>query len=214
MSSPEDPDVSKPRPQAPLALGGDEFRMLVDSVQDYAIFMLDPQGRVASWNPGAQKLKGYRADEIIGRPLETFYPEPAIRSGWPREELRRAGIDGRFEDEGWRVRKDGTMFWASVVISAVRDEQGVLRGFAKVTRDLTERRRHEEALRQSEEQFRGLVNSVKDYAIFLIDPHGLVRTWNAGAAAILGYPAAEIIGQHFSRFFTSHDVKAGRPQRE
>jgi PAS domain S-box-containing protein len=125
-----------------------QFRLLVQETVDYAIFMLDPEGRIATWNAGAERIKGYRANEIIGQHFSRFYPQEAIDRGWPAEELRRATADGRFEDEGWRLRKDGTRFWANVVITALRDEAGRLRGFSKVTRDLTERRKREEALRQ------------------------------------------------------------------
>ncbi|WP_310734643.1 PAS domain-containing hybrid sensor histidine kinase/response regulator [Azohydromonas caseinilytica] len=192
----------------------DRFRLLVESVQDYAIFMLDTSGRVQSWNLGAQRLKGYEAAEIIGRSFEVFYPREVVERGWPREELERAAALGRFEDEGWRVRKDGSTFWASVVITALRDEQGRLTGFGKVTRDLTERKRQEETLRRSEEQFRLLMQSVKDYAIFMLDPEGRVLTWNAGARAIKGYAADEVIGRHCSMFFTVQDIEADVPRRE
>jgi PAS domain S-box-containing protein len=211
-----EPDQARYELIATTSLGRNEesFALLVDSVQDYAIFMLDVDGRVLTWNAGAQKIKGWSADEIIGRSFETFYMEDAIAAGWPKEELRRAAKEGRFEDQGWRVRKDGSRFWANVVITALRGKKGDLRGFAKVTRDLTEVRRQEEALRQSEEQFRLLVESVKDYAIFMLDPEGRIRTWNAGALSIHGYAAAEMLGQHFSRLFTSEDNKAGRPAKE
>nr|WP_298235447.1 PAS domain S-box protein [uncultured Azohydromonas sp.] len=198
----------------PLSRSDDRFRLLVDSVQDYAIFMLDLDGRIQTWNAGARCLKGYEADEIIGRSFELFYPAEAVERGWPREELRRAAAQGRFEDEGWRVRKDGSTFWASVVITALRDARGRLVGFGKVTRDLSERKRQEEALRRSEAQFRLLVEAVKDYAIFMLDPEGRVLTWNAGARAIKGYTAGEVVGQHFSMFFTAQDVAAGVPQSE
>lgn len=192
----------------------ESFRLLVESVQDYAIFLLDPEGRVLSWSVGAERLKGYAASEIIGRSFELFYPEEAVARGWPQEELRRAAADGRFEDEGWRLRKDGTRFWASVVITALRDGSGALSGFAKVTRDLTDRRRHEEALRETAEQFRLLVDSVRDYAIFLLDPQGRVLTWNSSAEAIKGYPAEEVLHRDYAMFFTEEDVAAGVPQKE
>src|SRR5690606_26225972 len=123
-----------------------------EGVRDYAIFMLDAEGRVISWNTGAELIKGYRADEIIGQHFSTFYPRDAVERGWPEEELRRAAAEGRFEDEGWRLRKDGTRCWANVVITALRDRTGRLVGFGKVTRDLTERRRAEERLRRREQQ--------------------------------------------------------------
>lgn len=193
--------------------GEGSFALLVDSIQDYAIFMLDPEGRVASWNAGAEKIKGWHADEIIGRSFETFYTEDAIESGWPKEELRRAARDGRFEDRGWRVRKDGSKMWANVIITALRGADGALLGFGKVTRDLTEIKRQEEALHQSAEQFRLLVESVKDYAIFMLDPQGQIRTWNAGAVAIHGYTAAEVLNRHVSCVFTAGARQAGRPDR-
>ncbi|HYF43639.1 MAG TPA: PAS domain S-box protein [Ramlibacter sp.] len=190
------------------------FQLLIDAVVDYGIFVLDPQGHIASWNTGAQKLKGYTRDEILGQHFSVFYPPEAVASGWPDEELRRARQLGRFEDEGWRVRKDGSRFWANVIITALFGNDGELVGFAKITRDLTERRRHEEELRASEERFRLLVGSVRDYAIFMLDAEGVVRSWNTGAQAIKGYSAAEVIGQHFSRFFTPQDREAGKPEAE
>jgi PAS domain S-box-containing protein len=202
-------------PPGPADPRSDErFRLLVESVQDYAIFMLDPAGHIVTWNAGAERLKGYRADEVIGSSFERFYPDEAIRDGWPREELRRASEFGRVEDEGWRLRKDGTRFWASVVITALRSPDGELRGFAKVTRDLTARRAQEDALKRSEEQLRLMIESVKDYAIFMLDPGGQVLSWNSGAAAIKGYAAHEVLGRHFSLFFTTADIDSDRPQIE
>lgn len=166
---------ASPQPSRPLPDGALEqrFQLLIDTVVDYGIFVLDPQGHVASWNTGAEKLKGYRREEVLGRHFSVFYPPEAIATGWPQEELRRATQLGRFEDEGWRVRKDGSRFWANVVITALFEADGRLSGFAKITRDLTERRAHEEQLRESEERFRLLVNSVRDYAIFMLDGDGM-----------------------------------------
>ncbi len=189
-------------------------RLLVESVQDYAIFALDPDGYILSWNPGAERFKGYKADEIIGKHFSIFYPRELVAEGFPEFELRTAANTGRFEDEGWRIRKDGTRFWANVVITALRDKSGRLVGYAKVTRDLTERREAEEALRESEQRFRLLVEGVKDYAIFMLDPDGRVTTWNDGAERIIGYRAKEIIGQHFSRFYPEEDKAADKPARE
>jgi PAS domain S-box-containing protein len=190
------------------------FRLLVDSVQDYAIFLLDPQGRVQSWNAGARRIKGYEAHEIIGRSFEVFYPDEARRADAPREGLRHAHATGRFEAEGLRVRRDGSTFWASVVITALRGPTGDLIGYAKVTRDLTERRAHEEALRRSEEQLRLMIESVRDYAIVMLDPHGCVLSWNAAAQAITGHPAAEIVGRPHTILFAPQDVEAGLPLAE
>ena len=190
------------------------LQLLVEAVVDYGIFLLDPDGRIMSWNTGAEKLKGYRRDEILGQHFSVFYPREAVASGWPDEELRLAKARGRFEDEGWRLRKDGTRFWANVVITALYGPAGEVTGFAKITRDLTERRQYEEDLRASEERFRLLVDSVRDYAIFMLDPEGIVRSWNAGARAIKGYDAGEIIGRHFSTFYTPEGKAAGLPEKE
>jgi PAS domain S-box-containing protein len=191
----------------------DLYRRLVDSVTDYAIFLLDAAGRVQSWNPGAQRFKGYRADEIIGRHFSVFYPPDDVAAGKPAWELEVAAREGRLEDEGWRIRKDGSRFWANVVISAIYDRGEVL-GFAKVTRDLTERRGTEEALRLSEERFRLLVQSVTDYAIVTLDPAGRVVSWNEGAQRIKGYSADEILGNTFERFYPEEAVAAGFPRHE
>ncbi|NUO63670.1 MAG: PAS domain S-box protein [Gemmatimonadaceae bacterium] len=193
---------------------GELHRLLVESVQDYAIFALDPDGYILSWNAGAERFKGYAAEEIVGKHFSIFYPKAKVESGWPEHELKEAARVGRFEDEGWRIRKDGSRFWANVVITALRDSSGQLLGFAKVTRDLTERRAAEEALRLSEERFRLLVTSVKDYAIFMLDPGGHVATWNEGAERAKGYKAEEIIGKHFSIFYPPEKVAVRFPDFE
>ncbi|MET1114320.1 MAG: PAS domain S-box protein, partial [Comamonas sp.] len=192
----------------------DRFRLLVEAVQDYGIFMLDRTGIVQSWNTGAARLKGYTADEVIGQHFSIFYPEPAKQKMWPDHELRLAAERGTYEEEGWRVRKDGSMFWANVVITALRDPDGTVSGFGKVTRDLTERRLHEEALRQSEERFRLLIEGVRDYAIYMLDPMGMIQSWNSGAELIKGYTAAEVVGRHYRMFFRSEDVEQGLPAKE
>ncbi len=189
------------------------FELLVQSVTDYAIYMLDPTGKVTSWNAGARRFKGYEADEIIGDHFSRFYTPEEKMAGVPKKALETAEREGRFEAEGWRVRKDGTRFWANVVIDPIRDPSGALVGFAKVTRDLTERRAAEEELRRSEERFRLLIESVTDYAIYMLDPTGAVVSWNPGAQRFKGYAPDEIIGQHFSRFYTDEDKEAGIPQR-
>jgi PAS domain S-box-containing protein len=189
------------------------YRILVEAITDYAIYMLDPEGYVINWNAGAQRIKGYSADEIIGQHFSRFYREEDRRDGLPYRALRIATEEGKFEAEGWRVRKDGSTFWAHVVIDPIRDRDDNLLGFAKITRDLTERRDAEETLKRSEEQFRLLVQSVTDYAIYMLDPEGRVSSWNPGAYRIKGYLPAEIIGQHFSRFYTEEDRANGEPQR-
>jgi PAS domain S-box-containing protein len=195
-------------------LSADTFQLLVESVEDYAIFMLDVDGHVLTWNRGAERIKGYSASEIIGRHFSLFYPREDAAAGRPETWLRVALRDGHVEQEGWRVRKDGSRFWANVVITALYDQQRRLRGFAKVTRDLSERRAAAEELRRSEERFRLLVESIGDYAVYMLDPTGLVTTWNTGAERIKGYAASEIIGRHYSAFFTPEDVEAGRPATE
>jgi PAS domain S-box-containing protein len=191
---------------------GSRFELLVQSVTDYAIFMLDPQGHVTSWNAGARRFKGYEPEEIIGEHFSRFYTPEERAQEIPRIALETAEREGRFETEGWRVRKDGTRFWANVVIDPIRNPAGSLVGFAKVTRDLTERRAAEEELRRSEEHFRLLVQSVTDYAIYMLDPNGRVTSWNSGAERFKGYAAHEIIGEHFSRFYSEEDRKADVPR--
>ena len=189
------------------------YRTLVESITDYAIYMLDPSGIVTSWNPGAERFKGYTKDEIIGQHFSRFYTERDRARDLPSRALQIAAREGKFENEGWRVRKDGSRFWAHVVIDPIRDLDGRLTGFAKITRDLSERRKAEEELRRSQEQFRRLVQGVTDYAIYMLDPAGFVTSWNAGAERIKGYCANEIIGKHFSQFYAPEDREKGRPQR-
>jgi PAS domain S-box-containing protein len=188
------------------------YRMLVEAVTDYAIYMLDPTGIISSWNPGARRFKGYEESEIIGEHFSRFYTEEDRKSELPRRALETAAREGKFEAEGWRVRKDGSRFWAYVIIDPIKDSEGRLVGFAKVTRDLTERRAAEAELRGSQEQLRLLVQGVTDYAIYLLSPEGNVASWNAGAERIKGYRPEEIIGQHFSVFYTNDDRSAGLPK--
>ena len=188
------------------------FRLLVEGVVDYAIYMLDPQGTVINWNAGARRIKGYEAEEVVGRHFGMFYLPEDRESGLPQRALQTAREHGKFEAEGWRLRKDGTKFLASVVIDALY-EDGELIGFAKITRDITERGIAAEALKESERQFRLLVSGVTDYALYMLDPTGVVTNWNTGAERIKGYAPRDIIGQHFSRFYTTSDQAAGRPAR-
>ena len=187
--------------------------LLIQSLTDYAIYMLDPDGIVSSWNVGAERLKGYTPDEIVGQHFSRFYSPEDVERGLPARVLAAALAEGRFEAEGWRIRKDGTRFWANVVVVPVRDATGRHIGFAKITRDLSERREAEQALRRSEERFRLLVQGVTDYAIYMLDPEGRVSSWNAGAERFKGYSADEIIGEHFSRFYPEEDRASGVPQR-
>ncbi|MGZ8335159.1 MAG: PAS domain S-box protein [Allosphingosinicella sp.] len=188
------------------------FELLVNSVTDYALYMLDREGYVVTWNPGAQRFKGYEASEIIGQHFSRFFTDEDRADGLPARALQTAAETGKFESEGWRVRKDDTRFWASVVIDPIRDKSGELVGFAKITRDITERKAAERTLFESEQRFRLLVQNVRDYAIYMLAPDGRITNWNAGAAAIKGYSAAEIVGQNFARFYTPEDRERGVPQ--
>ncbi len=189
------------------------FQLLVNSIEDYAIYMLDPHGNVTTWNAGARRFKGYEADEIIGEHFSRFFLPEDRREGLPSRILSTAVEEGRFEMEGWRVRKDGTNFLAHVIVDPVKDDTGALIGFAKITRDITEKTRLQDAARQSDLQFRMLVKGVMDYAIYMLDRDGNVTSWNPGAQAIKGYEEGEIVGQHFSRFYTEEDRARGAPQR-
>ncbi|MEO7775687.1 MAG: PAS domain S-box protein [Steroidobacteraceae bacterium] len=197
-----------------VRLSEERFRSLVEGVTDYAIFMLDPTGVVTTWNAGAKRLKGYDESEIIGAHFSKFYPPDALQRGLPERELKGATLEGRYEDEGWRLRRDGSRFWANVILTAIRDRSGTLMGFSKITRDLTERRKHEEELELSEKRFRLLVEGVTEYAIIMLDSDGYVSSWNAGAERIKGYQSDEIIGKHLSRFYPSEDVVANKPWRQ
>jgi PAS domain S-box-containing protein len=185
----------------------------VQGVVDYAIYLLDPSGIITNWNIGAERMKGYTADEIVGQHFSHFYTRDDRAAGLPSRVLETARREGRFEAEGWRVRKDGSRFWASVIVDAVRDESGELIGFAKITRDITERVAAQQALRDSERQLRLLMQSVVDYALYTVDPNGIITSWNVGAERIKGYTASEIIGQHFSRFYTDAERAEGVPAR-
>lgn len=189
------------------------LQLLVNAVTDYAIYMLDPAGRVSTWNPGAERFKGYTRDEILGKHFSAFYTDEDRQSELPARALRIAAGEGRFEAEGWRVRRDGTRFWAHVVIDPIRADDGTLRGFAKITRDITSRREQEIALFESEQRFRLLIQGVRDCAIYMLDKDGSVSNWNAGAELIKGYTRDESVGQHFSRFYTEEDRAAGEPAR-
>ena len=194
-------------------ISDDPFRLLVQSIIDYAIYMLDPNGYVTSWNAGAARIKGFQTEEIVGKHFSTFYTEEDREAGLPNQVLETARREGKFEGEGWRVRKDGSRFWASVVIDAIKDDQGEVIGFAKITRDMTDKRQAQQALLEAERRFRILVQGVTDYAIYMLDPEGRVTNWNAGAQRIKGYAPNEIIGDHFSRFYTPEDLNAGVPKR-
>jgi len=189
------------------------YRLLIQGIADFAIYMLDTKGTVVSWNAGAERAKGYVAREIIGRHFSQFYQEQDRQSGLPERALATAAEQGKFEGEGWRIRKNGTKLWAHVVIDPIHDESGALIGFAKITRDMTVQHTDAQQAREQERNFRLLVQGVKDYAIYMLDPEGNVANWNAGAERAKGYTAQEIIGSHFSRFYSPTDQQAGLPYR-
>ena len=200
------------QPRKPLT-DEQRFQYLISGISDYAIYMLDPEGHVSSWNAGAQRFKGYLAPEILGAHFSRFYTPEDRATGLPARALATALAEGKYEAEGWRMRQDGTRFWANVVIDPIYDERGTLLGYAKITRDITDKRQAELALRASEERFRLLVQGVTDYAIYMLSPAGEVTNWNVGAERIKGYQADEIVGQHFSRFYAEEDREEGKPQR-
>ena len=204
--------LNKPQSKLDAIADARRLQLLIDAIVDYAIYMIDLDGTVLSWNSGAERLKGYSADEIVGKSFSLFYSPEDRAKRHPQTALRIAAEAGRFSSEGWRVRKDGTRFWALVVVDAIRDEQGQVIGFARVTRDITERQQAHNELLESERRYRRLIEAVVDYAIFQLDPAGNVTTWNPGAQRIKGYDPDEIIGQHFSQFYTPEDIQLGVPK--
>ncbi|MEO6823786.1 MAG: PAS domain S-box protein [Nitrosospira sp.] len=189
----------------------ERFQQFMSGVKDYAIYILSPEGLIRSWNAGAQRFKSYTAEEIIEQHFSRFYTGEDRATDLPRRALQTALDEGKFENEGWRVRKDGSRFWATVVIDPIRDAEGTLLGFAKITRDITERKQAANALHGSQEQFRLLVQGVTDYAIYMLSPEGVITNWNAGAQRIKGYDQAEVVGTHFSRFYAEEDRNKGLP---
>lgn len=196
--------------ESQIGLGEETFHLLVDNVRDYAIFMLDPKGNILTWNAGAERITGYPAPEAVGESLSLLYTPEDRDTGKAEGELAKALKEGRYEEEGWREKKDGARFWAHIIITPIIDSKGLLRGFAKVTRDISQRKH----LIESEERFRLLVESVQDYAIFMLDPSGHVASWNKGAERIKGYTESEIVGRHFSIFYTPEDIASNHAEEE
>lgn len=191
--------------------GDDWLRRWAASTSDHAVIALSPEGNILSWNPGGQTMHGYPGTEILGRHVSVLYADDDCQRGVAENVLREARQHGRHEFEGWRRRKGGELFWASVVTTAVFGPDGHIEGFVEVLRDISDKRKAHEAVIESERRFRLLVDGVTDYSIFMLSPEGNVTNWNQGARRIKGYTAAEIIGSHFSRFYTAEDVAAGLP---
>jgi len=192
----------------------ERYRLMVEGVKDYAIFMMDTTGHILTWNEGAKTIKGYSTNEIVGQHFSRFYTAEDLADQKPARELEIAKRTGKYEEEGWRIKKNGSVFWANVVITALFNEQNQHIGFSKVTRDLTERKEAQDVIRQSEELYRSLVEQVADYGIFMLDEKGRVINWNEGAKRIKGYTADEIIGKYFSIFYPEEDIIDGKPARE
>lgn len=192
----------------------ERYRLLVDRVKDYSIFMLDTEGNILTWNEGATKLTGYRPSEIIGKHFSLFYIPEDLESKKPERELRIAMETGKYEEEGWRVKKNGTLFWANIVLTALFNGENKLIGFSKVTRDLSEKREIDEKIKASEERYRAIVEQVKDYGIFMMDEEGRIISWNEGAKRIKGYAEEDIIGKYFSIFYPEEDILNGKPAME
>lgn len=199
---------------SPLEPYHDQYKALIDNIRDYGIFLLAPEGTVRTWNHGAQLIQGYRAEEILGKHIGIFYPPAEIEAQLPQRELKRALIEGKCEEEGWRLRKDGSMFWANIVITPLHSPSGFHLGFTVVTRDLTDRAFAEKALKESEEKFRLMVEAVRDYVIIMLDPAGRISSWNVGAERIKGWTEQEILGSHFSIFYTEEDRQSGKVEIE
>jgi PAS domain S-box-containing protein len=186
------------------------LQQTIDSLTDYAVIRLDPEGRVRSWHPGAERVTGYRAEEIIGHPVTVLHAEDDRRPGQVEQELAAAARDGRYETEGWRVRKDGSRFWASVVLAPVRGDDGAVQGFVQVTQDQSKRREQELESRAIEQ----MLDAITDYEVIRLDADGTVRSWSPGAQRLKQYTAADVLGHHVSMFYTEEDRSAGLAGRE
>jgi len=197
--------------------GEGSFRLLLESVTDYAIYQLDPEGRVITWNTGAERNKGYKAEEVLGRNFSIFFTAEDAAAGVPAKELAAAARDGRYETEALRMRKDGSRFWAQVTVTAIRGADGELKGFAKVTRNVTAQKEASENLRSFNaqlEQYRIMVENIDEYAIYSLDAEGLVTSWGAGAQKVIGYAPEDVLGRHYSMFASDEDRLKGEPERE
>lgn len=201
----------KPQEFGSMATEGNLYRRMIEEIQDYAIIVLDKNGYIQNWNKGAQKIKFYSEDEIIGKHFSIFYLPVDFDNKLPQILLKQAEDTGRASQEGWRKRKDGSMFWASVTITAIHDDKENVIGFCKVTRDLTDRKLAEDQLRLSEERYHRMIAEVQDYAIILLNVDGVIENWNTGAEKIKGYTSSEILGKKFEIFYTTEDRENGLP---
>lgn len=206
--------TQKKQEQIALLESEERYRLIVEAVRDYSIFMLDTQGHIVTWNDGGRLVHGYSAPEVLGRYFSFFYTHDDLLAKKPETELEVAKTTGTYREEGWRVRKDGSLFWASVVLTALYDAHNKHIGYSKVVRDLTDKMMAEESLRQSEIRYRSLVEQVGDYGIFMLDTKGRIVSWNEGAKRIKGYAAEEIIGKYFSVFYPEEEIIGGKPVRE
>lgn len=210
-----------------MRLAGENFENIISEVEDYAIFLLDPKGIILSWNKGAEKIKGYKPTEIIGKSYQLFYSAEDLQNNLPQTLLEQARVNGKVVHEGWRVKKDGHRFWGNITITAIHDADGNVAAFLKLTKDLTEKKLAEDRynnlleelrlknaeLKREEERYHNMVSEVQDYAILLLNSNGDIQNWNAGAEIIKGYKAEEIIGKSFKSFYTQEDIKSGLPER-
>jgi PAS domain S-box-containing protein len=206
--------TERKRVEQELRSSEEQLRLLIESVQDYAIFTVNPDNRVDSWNPGAERILGYTEEEIIGRNSAILFTPQDRAEGVPEQEMRTALAEGRAADERWHVRMDGTRFFASGEMTLVRDDEGTLRGYVKIMQDLTERKHTQETVRASEERQRLLIDSVQDYAIFTVNTEGRIDSWNPGAERTFGYREQEIIGQEAAIIFTPEDRANAVPEQE
>lgn len=189
------------------------YKRMIEEIQDYAIILMDANGIIINWNKGAEKIKQYTEKEILGKHFSIFYLKDDLDTNLPQKLMEEAKINGRAAQEGWRKRKDGSRFWGSITITAIHDENNVVIGFCKVTRDLTEKKIIEDTLRLSEERYHQMIAEVQDYAIILLSPEGIIENWNTGAESIKGYSAAEAIGKRFDLFYTEEDRKDNLPDK-
>lgn len=188
-----------------LSNSNEVYQRMIDEIQDYAIILMDKNGIILNWNKGAEKIKLYKEEEIVGKHFSIFYLQEDLDRKLPFTLMQQASETGRALQEGWRKRKDGSLFWGSITITALHDSKHNVIGFSKVTRDLTDKKLIEDNLKKSEERYHQMIAEVQDYAIILLDADGVIQNWNAGAQSIKGYAAKEAIGKHFSIFYTDED---------